>query len=48
MSILKGEKWLMVGYGDGGITLLEVQLEGKRVMDIFSFLRGIRDGVEVV
>ena len=49
MSVLKKEeKGIVIGCGDGGIKLLEVQLEGKRVMDVLSFLRGIRGGIEVV
>jgi methionyl-tRNA formyltransferase len=47
-KVLESEGGIVVGCGDGGIKLLEVQLEGKRVMDILSFLRGIRGGIEVV
>jgi len=41
----EGDK-LVVAAGDGGIALLEVQLEGKKKMDVRSFLMGraIREG----
>jgi methionyl-tRNA formyltransferase len=47
-KVFKSESGVVIGCGDGGIKLLEVQLEGKKVMDIFSFLRGIRGEIEVV
>ena len=35
-----GKNQLTVQTGEGTLTLLEVQLEGKKRMDIGSFLRG--------
>ena len=33
---------MIVGTGDGALTLISVQLEGKKRMDIADFLRGYR------
>jgi len=41
-TILEAGDSLVVGAGDGGVALLEVQLEGKRPMPAGAFLRGHR------
>lgn len=40
--ILVTKKELKVQTGDGALSLLEVQLEGKKRMDIEAFLRGVK------
>lgn len=41
--VVRTDKELVVKTGDGCISLLEVQLEGKKRMKIDDFLRGIRE-----
>ena len=47
-TIIKiGKDELLVQTGEGALSLIEVQLEGKKRMDVASFLRGcqIEEGI---
>lgn len=40
--VTDGKSYLKIAAGDGYLSLLEIQLEGKKRMDIEAFLRGFR------
>jgi methionyl-tRNA formyltransferase len=41
-EIVKAKKELWVASGEGALTLLEMQLQGKKAMDAASFLNGVK------
>ena len=47
-SLLAADRRLYAGCGDGSIELLEVQLEGKKRMNVAAFLNGFSIGTEEV